>query len=200
MVRLLLHDSILASKVWSLQGFPGRFRPLSLTCLWSFWVGPALEAMVANVRSGDRGAAPRPDGVQGQAQIPGLLTLRGGVTKLVSVSSDEIDQYLEDLEEPKRSTLQRLRQTILEVVPEAEQGISYQVPAFRARREGHRRIRCFQEPPELPSSQRFRISVASSRGRKLQDVQRSAPVPSRLTATEAPGRATHQGANRPGVP
>jgi len=47
------------------------------------------------------------------------------------VSSDEIDQYLADLEEPKRSTLQGLRLTILEVVPEAEEGISYQVPAFR---------------------------------------------------------------------
>ncbi len=47
------------------------------------------------------------------------------------MSSDEIDQYLADLEEPKRSTLQRLRQTILEVVPEAEEGISYQVPAFK---------------------------------------------------------------------
>jgi len=47
------------------------------------------------------------------------------------VSSDEIDQYLDDIEEPKRSTLQRLRQTILEVIPEAEEGISYQVPAFR---------------------------------------------------------------------
>ena len=47
------------------------------------------------------------------------------------MSSDEIDQYLAGVEEPKRSTLQRLRQTILEVVPEAEEGISYQVPAFR---------------------------------------------------------------------
>ncbi len=47
------------------------------------------------------------------------------------MSSDEVDQYLAGLEEPKRSTLQRLRQTILEVVPEAEEGISYQVPAFR---------------------------------------------------------------------
>ena len=47
------------------------------------------------------------------------------------MSSDEIDQYLADLEEPKRATLQGLRQTILEVVPEAEEGISYQVPAFR---------------------------------------------------------------------
>ena len=48
-----------------------------------------------------------------------------------SMSSDEIDAYLAGLEEPKRSTLQELRRTILEVIPEAEQGISYRLPAFR---------------------------------------------------------------------
>ncbi len=47
------------------------------------------------------------------------------------MSSDEIDAYLLELEEPKRSTLQELRQMILEVIPDAEQGISYQLPAFR---------------------------------------------------------------------
>lgn len=47
------------------------------------------------------------------------------------MSSTEVDQYLADLEEPKRSTLQRLRQTILDVVPDAEECISYGVPAFR---------------------------------------------------------------------
>ena len=47
------------------------------------------------------------------------------------MSSSEIDQYLATIEEPKRSTLQQLRQTILEVIPAAEEGISYQVPAFR---------------------------------------------------------------------
>jgi uncharacterized protein YdhG (YjbR/CyaY superfamily) len=47
------------------------------------------------------------------------------------MSSSEIDAYLAGLEEPKRSTLQELRHTILEVIPEAEEGISYQVPAFR---------------------------------------------------------------------
>lgn len=45
--------------------------------------------------------------------------------------SAEIDAYLANLEEPKRSTLQLLRQTILEVIPEAEEGISYKLPAFR---------------------------------------------------------------------
>jgi uncharacterized protein YdhG (YjbR/CyaY superfamily) len=57
--------------------------------------------------------------------------LGGGVTKIEYVSIHEVDKYLAGLEEPKRSTLQQLRQTILEVVPEAEQGISYQVPSFR---------------------------------------------------------------------
>jgi uncharacterized protein YdhG (YjbR/CyaY superfamily) len=47
------------------------------------------------------------------------------------MSRAEVDKYLAELDEPKRSTLQRLRQTILEVVPEAEEGISYRVPAFR---------------------------------------------------------------------
>jgi uncharacterized protein YdhG (YjbR/CyaY superfamily) len=47
------------------------------------------------------------------------------------VSAEEIDSYLRDLEEPKRSTLEALRRSILEVVPDAEQVLSYGVPAFR---------------------------------------------------------------------
>jgi uncharacterized protein YdhG (YjbR/CyaY superfamily) len=47
------------------------------------------------------------------------------------VSAQEIDQYLDALEEPKRTTLALLRQTILNILPEAEQGISYGVPAFK---------------------------------------------------------------------
>jgi uncharacterized protein YdhG (YjbR/CyaY superfamily) len=47
------------------------------------------------------------------------------------MSGKEIDAYLGELDEPKRSTLQQLRQTILEVIPEAEEGISYGMPAFR---------------------------------------------------------------------
>jgi uncharacterized protein YdhG (YjbR/CyaY superfamily) len=48
-----------------------------------------------------------------------------------TVSAQEIDQYLDALEEPKRTTLARLRQTILQILPEADQGISYGVPAFK---------------------------------------------------------------------
>jgi uncharacterized protein YdhG (YjbR/CyaY superfamily) len=43
----------------------------------------------------------------------------------------DIDGYLADLEEPKRSTLEEMRRRILEVVPEAEQALSYSVPAFK---------------------------------------------------------------------
>jgi uncharacterized protein YdhG (YjbR/CyaY superfamily) len=47
------------------------------------------------------------------------------------MSAEEVDEYLRGLEEPKRGTLEKLRRAILEVVPEAEQVISYRVPAFR---------------------------------------------------------------------
>ena len=47
------------------------------------------------------------------------------------MSAEQVDSYLRDLEEPKRTTLQELRRTILEIVPEAEAVISYRVPAFR---------------------------------------------------------------------
>jgi uncharacterized protein YdhG (YjbR/CyaY superfamily) len=49
------------------------------------------------------------------------------------VSAQEIDQYLEALEEPKRGTLALLRRRILDVLPDAEQGMSYGVPAFKVR-------------------------------------------------------------------
>ena len=47
------------------------------------------------------------------------------------MSAEQVDSYLRDLEEPKRTTLQELRRTILEIVPDAEELISYRVPAFR---------------------------------------------------------------------
>ena len=49
------------------------------------------------------------------------------------MSTADVDAYLRGLEEPKRGTLQTLRSAILEIVPEAEQVISYRVPAFRVR-------------------------------------------------------------------
>lgn len=47
------------------------------------------------------------------------------------MTADEVDAYLAPLEEPKRSTLEALRRSILTVVPDAEECISYGMPAFR---------------------------------------------------------------------
>ncbi len=49
------------------------------------------------------------------------------------MSANEIDDYLDALEEPKRATLSQLRDTIMAIVPDAEQGISYGMPAFKVR-------------------------------------------------------------------
>jgi len=47
------------------------------------------------------------------------------------VSKQEIDDYLAKVAEPKRATLKKLRQTIHDIVPDAEEVISYGMPAFR---------------------------------------------------------------------
>ena len=49
------------------------------------------------------------------------------------MSSDQIDSYLAGLDEPKRATLERLRTSIMAVVPDADQCISYGTPAFKVR-------------------------------------------------------------------
>ena len=47
------------------------------------------------------------------------------------MSAREIDAYLATLGEPARTSLGTLRRTIAEIIPEAEECISYGMPAFR---------------------------------------------------------------------
>jgi uncharacterized protein YdhG (YjbR/CyaY superfamily) len=49
------------------------------------------------------------------------------------VPKKEIDRYLRTLDEPKRAALAELRDTIIAIVPNAEQCISYGMPAFKLR-------------------------------------------------------------------
>lgn len=53
------------------------------------------------------------------------------IRQLLSVSKQEVDDYLATVEEPKRATLRELRQTIRDLLPDAEEVISYGMPAFR---------------------------------------------------------------------
>ena len=47
------------------------------------------------------------------------------------MSTRDVDEYLERLEPEQRATLEGLRRSILAVVPDAEEGLSYGAPAFR---------------------------------------------------------------------
>jgi uncharacterized protein YdhG (YjbR/CyaY superfamily) len=55
------------------------------------------------------------------------------VSNRPAVSAVAVDEYLRGVAEPGRGMLQTLRRAILEIVPDAEQVISYRVPAFRVR-------------------------------------------------------------------
>jgi uncharacterized protein YdhG (YjbR/CyaY superfamily) len=46
------------------------------------------------------------------------------------MTSQQIDDYLGTVAEPKRGTLEEMRRRILAVVPHAEQSLSYGMPAF----------------------------------------------------------------------
>jgi uncharacterized protein YdhG (YjbR/CyaY superfamily) len=77
-------------------------------------------------------------GLSGHRRTAGRLAEVGPIERvsiedprIPAVSADEINDYLRDVEEPKRRTLEALRGAILEVIPDAEQGISYGMPAFR---------------------------------------------------------------------
>lgn len=47
------------------------------------------------------------------------------------MSIDEIDAYLADVPQPQRATLESLRRTLLELLPDAHEGLSYGVPCFK---------------------------------------------------------------------
>jgi uncharacterized protein YdhG (YjbR/CyaY superfamily) len=47
------------------------------------------------------------------------------------MSRAEVDDYLASVEEPGRSTLESVRRSVLRVVPDAEECISYGVPGFK---------------------------------------------------------------------
>ena len=49
------------------------------------------------------------------------------------MAPQDIDSYLATVDEPKRTTLEELRRSILAVIPDAEQWISYGMPAFKVR-------------------------------------------------------------------
>lgn len=50
------------------------------------------------------------------------------------MSAEDVDAYLAGLPEDQRAALQQLRETIRGVAPDATEGLSYGVPAFKQRK------------------------------------------------------------------
>ena len=113
------------------------------------------------------------------------------------MAQDEIDAYLAALEEPKRSTLEKLRTVILEVVPDAEQGLAYGAPAFKVRGKTVAGFAAFKNHFELPATQRVRAGGARRCRGPLRDVQGIVEVRHRPTPLEAARCATLIAARMP---
>jgi uncharacterized protein YdhG (YjbR/CyaY superfamily) len=65
------------------------------------------------------------------SKIPASLHTSRGTAYVGRVPASEIDAYLATVSEPGRSTLEEMRRRILHVIPNAEQTLSYKVPAFK---------------------------------------------------------------------
>jgi len=57
--------------------------------------------------------------------------VRGVRCQTVRMTRADVDRYLAGVDEPKRTTLEQLRQDILAALPDAEECISYGMPAFK---------------------------------------------------------------------
>ena len=104
------------------------------------------------------------------------------------MSAAEIDAYLADVPEPKLSTLEAMRRSILAVVPDAEQCISYSMPAFRVHGKVVAGFAAFKDHVAfLPHSGTTLATVAEHTGAYPQTksslhVPVDAPLPDELVA------------------
>jgi uncharacterized protein YdhG (YjbR/CyaY superfamily) len=114
------------------------------------------------------------------------------------VSAEEVDEYLRGVEEPKSSVLEALRCTILEIVPDAEQVISYRVPAFRVRGKTVAGFAAFKNHLSyLPFSGSVLPQLADE-SRGLHDDEECASLSGRPAGAERPREEADRGAARGG--
>lgn len=94
------------------------------------------------------------------------------------MTAGDVDAYMAGLEEPKRSTLEGLRRSIRAVAPEAEECISYGMPAFRIDGNVVAGVAAFKSISRTcrTAAKCFRISATASpptSGRKARSTSRS---------------------------
>ena len=116
------------------------------------------------------------------------------------MSSAEIDDYLAGLEEPKRSTLAQLRRAILELLPSAEEGISYRLPAFRLEGVVVAGFGAFREHLSYFPHSGSVLEVLRDELAGYRCTRRGAPVPRGRGAAEQARRSAPRAPDRPGLP
>lgn len=113
------------------------------------------------------------------------------------MTAAEIDSYLADPAEPARGTLEALRTTILAIIPDAEQGISYAIPAFRANGRVVARFAVFTHHlTYVPHSESVLGPLADDLAGLLA-VQERPAVRRRHPAAPGHRGETHRGADEP---
>jgi hypothetical protein len=102
-------------------------------------------------------------------------------------ATNPIDEYLAALDEPKRTTLTSLRDTIMAIFP--RRGAVHLIRAARiqAAREDHRRVRGLQEPPQLPATQRVCDPPARKGDGGIHVHQRITALPCRRASPRGAG-------------
>jgi uncharacterized protein YdhG (YjbR/CyaY superfamily) len=114
------------------------------------------------------------------------------------MSKSEVDRYLASLEQPKRGTLVALRRAILDILPEAEECLSYGLPAFRVQGKVIAGFAAFKNHLSyLPHSG----SVFTEFGEEalaIQDLERSPSVSDRYASTQGTCEEAHCGTKETG--
>jgi uncharacterized protein YdhG (YjbR/CyaY superfamily) len=108
------------------------------------------------------------------------------------MGTDDVDRYLADLDEPKRATLEEMRRRILEVIPDAEQGLSYGVPAFKVDGTVVAGLAAFKSHLSyLPHSGSV-LPVLTDKTGGYPQTKRFLALPGRRSATPGPGQGAHR--------
>lgn len=105
-----------------------------------------------------RRGADAPFGASALAAV-GMEGSRPVPCQTLHMAASDVDSYLAGLDQARRDALQRLRHSILAMAPDAQEFVSYGMPAFQGPGQDRGRLRRIQEPSELSGAQRLRPST-----------------------------------------
>ena len=110
------------------------------------------------------------------------------------MSEQEVDEYLAALNQPQRGA-PGLRQTILEIIPDAEQCIAYGVPTFKREGRAVAGFAAFKDHLSYFPHSGSVLSQFPRRHCRIRDIEGDTAVRSRQTTTQDARPKTHRRTN-----